>query len=305
MSDRSRNELELGGDEPIPDLELDLPPRAAPAPPAAGPPAAELASPSSRAQKPAAPPASVPDDGFEMGSGLDLDLAGNHAAQSRSLKPRGPRAAATGGAGFGHVVEEAGAEYEEEEEDEPVPVWSRILGVLAFAVVACPVLFALLHFVHRPPGWGVTGVLKPALDGSSNIASGVVALIALAISLGLGLRGFTVRGPAYTLLVSAAGCLLFAIVMITVTFSIEGGASPVVPESSALAPYPLCSIPLGMGLRAVVLAWRAWAGGAKGKLAAIGWVVVSCAMLFASLELLVGVVPGLRFAPVPLSVIGL
>jgi hypothetical protein len=166
-------------------------------------------------------------------------------------------------------------------------------------------MFALLHFVHRPAGWVVTGVLKPALDGTSNIASGVVALVTLALSLALGLRAFTVRGRAYTLLVSAAAGLLFAIVMITVTFSIEGGANPTVPESAAVAPYPLCVIPLGLGLRAVVLAWRGWARSAKGKLAAMGWIVLSCVLLFAALELLVGVVPQLSFQPVPLRVIGL
>ena len=160
---------------------------------------------------------------------------------------------------------------------------STVAGVAVDAVLALGSLGALLRFVHRPSGISLKAIVPHAFDGTSAIAAGVVALVAVALTVAFFVAGL--RAPrSWSLLFGGFGALLSAMVMIVVTFSTTPSDPPTPPESAFILPFVLPLVLLGLAAWAASFGFRRWRGGGGGRALLIPFAILSGALLFGAFE---------------------
>ncbi|MBX3200846.1 MAG: serine/threonine protein kinase, partial [Labilithrix sp.] len=171
--------------------------------------------------------------------------------------------------------------------------WSTVEMLKLLAVVGVPAVVAF-GAVLSVPALGTP--IGRALRGDSTLASGVMAVVALASAAALSARSILGERNRW-LYAAAAGAVLFGIVMIIVTFAASEASALGVPHSmgglsTAVAPLA----PLALGLGAVARARAAWVDPyARGE--ALRFAALASLMLFLMLAL--GPVGAVRTPPRP------
>jgi hypothetical protein len=165
--------------------------------------------------------------------------------------------------------------------DEGPSVIGLVAAVAIQVVLAAGALGALLRFAHRASGITLKNVFPAAVDGTSALSAGAVALSAVALTVAIGALG--VRAPrSIALIFSAIGALLVAIVMIVVTFSTTPTDPPTPPESAIILPFVMPVMPLGFAIWAITLGVRQWKeGGARRALVLPAGVAAGAIAFFA------------------------
>jgi eukaryotic-like serine/threonine-protein kinase len=127
---------------------------------------------------------------------------------------------------------------------------------LGFAVTA--LVPAALGWVVLPMVPAAAVPLAAALRGESAIATGVLAIGSLVLATVLFARAMSAQ-RAVSLFVAAGSAVLLGVLMIVATFAAsEATGDGSVPGAAAVAPFVAPFVALGVAVRALWLAWRAW-----------------------------------------------
>jgi len=203
-----------------------------------GPSTPMLAAPASGHMGPASSRMS-PTPGSSPRLQLDADRASRAAQFQAPTRPSGPGSVRT----YTAPKESIGAKL------------SRV-GVLLLGLVVGTV--PLLRFVHRGRGLSLEQAWPAAVNGTTPVAPGVVALVALAATIAFGYLGFaSIRSWGFRL--SALGSVLVSMLMIIATFATTTPSEvPQPPEVVFLVPYVLPLVPAGASLAFVLLGFQQW-----------------------------------------------
>jgi hypothetical protein len=163
--------------------------------------------------------------------------------------------------------------------------WIGFVGPLLHIVVWLGTVFGMMRLAYRPSGIDVTRLLPSAFDGSSVVASGSLSLGALGVCVALGISAFRGAHRTYGFLVSALGCMLLGMAMITITFSTSGeNAAP--PDAAMLVPFLVPLLTVGASIAMLEWAFWQWRTGEAGRRAlSLFYAAIGGTLAFATVEL--------------------